>query len=69
MPLEGVGMLRQRVDLLLRFRVEGFDSRGGGRLESSLGRRDILAKRLVNGGADLVERGAQGPGLLLSLHD
>ena len=69
MLLEGVGMLRQRVDLLLRFRVEGFDSRSGGRLESRLGRGDILAERLVNGGADLVERGAQGPRLRLSLHD
>ena len=55
MLLESVGVLRQRVDLLLRFRVEGFDGCGGGRLELRLGRLDIAAQRAVDGAADLVE--------------
>ena len=69
MLLEGVGVLRQRVDLFLRFRMEGLDGCGGGRLELRLRRHDIAAQRAVNGAADLVERGAQGRGLRLGLQD
>ncbi len=67
--LEGVGVLGQRVDLLLRFGLEGFDGRGGSRLKLRLGRGDILAEGLVDGGAGLVERGAQRSGLRLGLQD
>ncbi len=62
MLLEGGGVLRQRVDLLLRLGLEGGDGRRGRGLELRLGRRDIAAQRAVDGAADGVERGTQARG-------
>ena len=62
MLLEGGGVLRQRVDLLLRLGLEGRDGRRGRGLELRLRCRDIAAQRAVDGAADGVERGAQARG-------